>query len=483
MIINNKNIKGIYEYQPSLEFEPGDFVVDGGILYKVLQRSRNLIPSLSPENFEVYVGGNCIEPSEYKVGKIKKDCILSAISLDSILSSYMSGFSESGLITNRITSDLRIISSSLAGSNSVSRYTSPLDTILSESSLNNAIFYVDPNSEVENIIPAVEGETGVRYILRQYTYVDTDNESIGEPSTVRIQELTKLSSKNVVTLYRYVLGNDNEFSVSDSTSWVDTSLNSDTQKELSKLRNYYISEIEKYKKLQLVLSNNFRFKKLSIPDNSSRLVLSYGRSGDLVVSDLTTNDVPITFTISTLDSLGFLRVYDITIELSVLIKAKTAVTYKVGCSDISLDVDFPDSNSISFSLNSEAIFQSCYYQQLVSDLDTNVLLSRESSSLLIKPSMVGVNSLSSCNVPIQINTKTIKGNSSRDEIVVVRLSDVVKNIESSTTKTYTIRLSPDSDLGCNVSFVLVDGNINLTISPSKSGSDLVSNLVEVKKYG
>lgn len=62
MIINNKNIKGIYEYQPSLEFEPGDFVVDGGILYKVLQRSRNLIPSLSPENFEVYVGSNCIEP-------------------------------------------------------------------------------------------------------------------------------------------------------------------------------------------------------------------------------------------------------------------------------------------------------------------------------------------------------------------------------------------------------------------------------------
>ena len=349
--------------------------------------------------------------------------------------------------------------------------------------MNNAIFYVDPNSEVENIIPAVEGETGVRYILRQYTYVDTDNESIGEPSTVRIQELTKLSSKNVVTLYRYVLGNNNEFSVSDSTSWIDTSLNSDTQKELSRLRGYYISEIEKYKKLQLVLSNNFRFKKLSIPDNSSRLVLSYGRYGDLVVSDLTTNDVPITFTISTLDSLGFLRVYDITIELSVLIKAKTAVTYKVGCSDISLDVDFPDSNSISFSLNSEAIFQSCYYQQLVSDLDTNVLLSRESSSLLIKPSTVGVNSLSSCNVPIQINTKTIKGDSSRDEIVVVRLSDVVKNIESSTTKTYTIRLSPDSDLGCNVSFVLVDGNINLTISPSKSGSDLVSNLVEVKKYG
>lgn len=56
MIINNKSIKGIYEFRSNLEFEPGDFVVYSGVLYKVLQQSVNIYPDSSPENFEVYIG-------------------------------------------------------------------------------------------------------------------------------------------------------------------------------------------------------------------------------------------------------------------------------------------------------------------------------------------------------------------------------------------------------------------------------------------
>lgn len=487
MIINNKSIKGIYEFRSNLEFEPGDFVVYSGVLYKVLQQSVNIYPDSSPENFEVYIGGNCISYEDYKAGKASKDSVLSALSLNSVLSSYMSGFNESGLITNRITSDLRIISSNIADSDSISSYTSPLDTIMCKSDLNNAIFYIDPNSEVETIIPKVEGETGTRYFLRQYTYIDTDSESSGDPSTVRIQELTKISDQDVVTLYRHILGSDGEFSISGGTTWINSNVNVSFRKELSQLRGYYLSEIEKYREFQLAMSNNFRFKKLSIHSNSNRVVLSYGRTGDLVVSDLTTDDVPITFTISTLDFQGFLRVYDITIELSVLIRAKTAVTYKVGCSDISLSVDFPDTGNISFALSSSSgsnpIFQSCYYQQLVRDIDSSVLLSRESSNFLIKPSMIKVDSFSTSDLPIQINTKTTKGDSSRNDTVVVRMNDIIRNIEQTTTKTYSIKLSPDTDFGCELTFVLIDGNINIVASPIKSSSDTVSNLVEIKRYG
>ena len=484
MIVNNKSVKGIYQFFISEEYEPGDFVVSGGVLYKVLRRSRYLEPDKNPENFEVYVGGHCADPEEYKKGKLSKDCLVSAVSLNSILSSYMSGFSESGMINNRITSDLRVISSSFAGSESVNAYTNSFDAIMAKSDLNNAIFHVDPSSEVETIIPIVEGETGVRYILRQYTYIDRDNETNGEPAYTRIQELTKISSIAVTTLYRYSLSSDGNFSVSNKTSWEHSGVSDKYKEEFRKLRGYYLSEIEKYKKLQLVMSNNFRFKKLSIPSNSSRLVFSHGRTGDLVISNLTTEDVPITFTLSAIDLQGFLRVYDITVDVSVLIRAKTPITYKVGCSDISLSVDFPDSNHIAFSLSGGAVFLTCYYQQLVRDIDRGVLLSRESNSLLINPSMLKESFFINSNRPVQINTKTVKGDASRDEIVVVRMNEVFKNIKASTTNTYTIRLSPDSELGCELVFVLVtDWEINLAISPIKSSdSNIISNLVEVKVW-
>ena len=167
MIINNKSIKGIYRYNSNVEFEPGDFVLDSEVLYKVLQTTKGNIPRTSPDYFEVYVGNNCTSLEEYKKGAMKKDCVLSAVSLDSILSSYMSGYNEQGLISNRITSDLKIISSSFASTEDVSAYTNPLDAILCKSDLNNAIFNVDPNSEVEKILPRTDGETGIRYVLRQ----------------------------------------------------------------------------------------------------------------------------------------------------------------------------------------------------------------------------------------------------------------------------------------------------------------------------
>ena len=76
MIINNKSIKGIYRYNSNVEFEPGDFVLDSEVLYKVLQTTKGNIPRTSPDYFEVYVGNNCTSLEEYKKGAMKKDCVL-----------------------------------------------------------------------------------------------------------------------------------------------------------------------------------------------------------------------------------------------------------------------------------------------------------------------------------------------------------------------------------------------------------------------
>lgn len=490
MIINNKSIKGIYRYNSNVEFEPGDFVLDSEVLYKVLQTTKGNLPRTSPDYFEVYVGNNCTSLEEYKKGAMKKDCVLSAVSLDGILSSYMSGYNEQGLISNRITSDLKIISSSFASTEDVSAYTNPLDAILCKSDLNNAIFNVDPNSEVEKILPRTDGETGIRYILRQYTYIDSDSASSGDSSITRIQELTKISNLAVTTLYRYVISSDGSFSISGSTTWVSNGVDPNFQKELSQVRGYYLSEIEKYRKLQLVMSNNFRFKSLDIPSNSSRIEIPYGKLNSLVKSDKTLDEVPTTFTISTVDLQGFLRVHDVTVDLGTLLRAKTAVSYKVGCSDsdIVLSVSFDDkNNSVIFSLssgNSKAIFQSCYYQQFVKDIDSNVILSKGVNQVTLRPrdfpGITGIPPMIYIHKSIQIDTLTVKGTESRKDTIVVNVSDIAETVESS-GNTYTVSLSPNSDLGCDLSFS--DGYERLTIRVTPKSNGAESNITKITVHG
>lgn len=489
MIINNKSIKGIYRYNSNVEFEPGDFVLDSEVLYKVLQTTKGNIPRTSPDYFEVYVGNNCTSLEEYKKGAMKKDCVLSAVSLDSILSSYMSGYNEQGLISNRITSDLKIISSSFASTEDVSAYTNPLDAILCKSDLNNAIFNVDPNSEVEKILPRTDGETGIRYVLRQYTYIDSDSASSGDPSITRIQELTKISNLAVTTLYRYVISSDGRFSISN-TAWMSNGADPNFQKELSQVRGYYLSEIEKYRKLQLVMSNNFRFKSLDIPSNSSRVEIPYGKLNSLVKSDKTLDEVPTTFTISTVDLQGFLRVHDVTVELGTLLRAKTAVSYKVGCSDsdIVLSVSFDDkNNSVIFSLssgNSKAIFQSCYYQQFVKDIDSNVILSKGVNQVTLRPrdfpGITGIPPMIYIHKSIQIDTLTVKGTESKKDTIVVNVSDIAETVESS-GNTYTVSLSPNSDLGCDLSFS--DGYERLIIRVTPKSNSAESNITKITVHG
>lgn len=488
MIINDKSIKGIYKYNPSIEYEAGDFILHEEVLYKALQKTKGNSPNTSPEHFEVYVGSNCTSPEEYVRGKFKKDCTLSAISLDSILSSYMSGYNEQGLISNKVTSDLRIISSSFSKVDDVNSFTNPLDAIFCKSDLNNAVFNIDPNSEVEKILPHTEGETGIRYILRQYTYIDSDNVASGDPSITRIQELTKISNLSVTTLYRYIISSGSKFSISESTTWMSNEVNPNFQRELSQVRGYYLSEIEKYRKLQLVMSNNFRFKRLDIPKESSRIEIPYGKLSSLVISDKTMDDVPLTFTISTVDLQGFLRVHDITVELGALIRSKTAITYKVGCSEskINLSVSFIEKNNmVEFTLSGGAIFQSCYYQQYVKDLDNNVILSKGTDIFRMRPShfpgITGIPPMTWIKSSIQIDTITEKGSKSRKDTVVINVSEVSDLIMNDPSSIYTVSLSPNSELGCDLSFT--DGYESLIVRVTPKSNGATSNISKITVHG
>lgn len=383
MIINGKSIRGIFNYSPELTFEVGDFVVDGDYMYLALQESTGNKPSESTEFFETYVGGEVLDPSQYKVGSIKKDSLLSAAGLDSILSSYFSGPDENGLIRNRITSDLRIISSGLFESGNVDSTTSPLDTIMCKPDLNNAVFHVDPNSDAKLVLPPEpnRNETEINYILKQYTYRDSDGSVTGEPgSFVRIQELVKLSKEYSATAYRFITSRTGEsYEIGENTIWNQTCLQFRVLSELDRIKAYYISEINKTKKLQKLLANNFRFKKVSFNQKSNILRLTYGGpNAQLPVSPTDAFDFPTTFTFTTIDTLGYSRSYDITLELKEIVKNGIDVSYKVGDSNVMMDIKFERSiisgntNNITFTLSGSAIFQSCYYQQVIRSIDEDV---------------------------------------------------------------------------------------------------------------
>lgn len=381
MIINGKSIRGIFNYDPELTFEEGDFVVDGDYMYLALQESTGNKPSENTEFFETYVGGKVLDPSQYKVGNINKDSLLSAAGLDSILSSYFSGPNENGLIRNRITSDLRIISSGLFESENVDSTTSPLDTIMCKPDLNNAVFHVDPNSDVELVLPPDKSETEVNYILKQYTYRDNEGSVTGEPgSFVRIQELVKLSKQFSVTAYRFITSRTGDsYEISENTIWNQTCLQFRVLSELDRIKAYYTSEINKTRKLRKLLANNFRFKKVSFDKKSYILRLTYGSpNAQLPVSPTDIFDFPTTFTFTTIDTLGYFRSYDITLELKEIIKNGIDLSYKVGDSNVMMDIKFEkdiilgNTNTIIFTLSGSAVFQSCYYQQIVRSIDEDV---------------------------------------------------------------------------------------------------------------
>lgn len=430
MIINGKSIRGIFNYDPELTFEAGDFVVDGDYMYLALQESTGNKPSESTEFFETYVGGKVLDPSQYKVGSIKKDSLLSAAGLDSILSSYFSGPDENGLIRNRITSDLRIISSGLFESGNMNSTTSPLDTIMCKPDLNNAVFHVDPNSDVKLVLPPDRGETEINYILKQYTYRDSDGSVTGEPgSFVRIQELVKLSKQFSVIAYRFITSRTGEsYEISENTIWNQTCLQFRVLSELDRIKAYYTSEINKSRKLQKLLANNFRFKKVSFDQKSNILRLTYGgANAQLPVSPTDAFDFPTTFTFTTVDTLGYSRSYDITLELKEIVKNGIDTSYKVGDSNVTMDVKIEkdvilgNTNTIVFTLSGSAVFQSCYYQQILRSIDKDVdeSVAGKNFHVFNKDTMPeGFVSFNS-NWPIEIAVETrIKTDSSIDNIYI-----------------------------------------------------------------
>lgn len=289
MILNNTHIQGMFLYSNETEYEKGDFVVYGNTIYICTAKNptnitnntvSGIIPENNSDNFSPYLGDKLNSIEEYfnyinNDNREKDDKLVTAHLLAQILSTYMIGFDEKGIISEYVylNSD-----SSLSISNELSNFLkgkginseNVLNMILNTSEINNAIFKISRNlPEIEEIIynsvSDIYPEDSTYIILRQYTYTnDPKSDSI-----YRLQELIDPIGSTV--RYRYGKGNyiSGELSFDSVTSWLPNSIDKSWMENIKKLEKLYTDKIKELENIEKSLVNNFRFKEYAIPDTTN----------------------------------------------------------------------------------------------------------------------------------------------------------------------------------------------------------------------
>lgn len=282
MIINNTHVQGIFIYSDDIEFEKGDFVVLNNVIYICTAKNptdteKMTVLGKNPEedriNYVIYLGDK-IESAEDYFNYINnptnyEDKYVSSHSLTRILSYYMSGFNEKGIISSFIDYDGENLSYStdlesyLNGANKET----VLNEILKAPELNNAIFKISRDLIEKTILPDILPINGgfteedlKSVILKQYTYIDSGNSGI----KYRVQEL--IDHVNGTVLYRYSNETSNFSLVSE---WKNSFLDSNFKEKVDSVRLYYE---EKERSLELEkekLYNNFGFRNVNITKGQS----------------------------------------------------------------------------------------------------------------------------------------------------------------------------------------------------------------------
>ena len=175
MILNNTHVQGLFLYSEETEYEKGDFVVYGNTIYictaknptnKTNNTVSGVIPEESSDNYSPYLGDklnnieeyfNYINHSEEEQGK--EDKLITAHLLSQILSTYMIGFDEKGIISEYVYlnsgDDSLSISSELSDFLNGTGIDSKniLSMILISPEINNAVFKISRNlPEISEVI-------------------------------------------------------------------------------------------------------------------------------------------------------------------------------------------------------------------------------------------------------------------------------------------------------------------------------------------
>lgn len=244
MKINDKSLRGIFLYDPLVEFERGDFVIEDSMIYNCIADSVGESPLVSP-NFTPYMAGNIATAEEILEGNCSEKFV-SVESLVRILDNYYSGFSAAGLINNDISDDGEVTLRDMLGNRLTTslpaHYTNPLDKIL-YSDINNGIFKVE-----RSVVDSLIGSGTENVILRQYTYKEGDK-------IHKTQEL--IDEERGRVMFRHLTG------IAEKPSpWKFSIVNTDVLQMISEVINYYDSKVEEFNAEKTRLTSCFRFQEI-----------------------------------------------------------------------------------------------------------------------------------------------------------------------------------------------------------------------------
>ena len=294
MILNDgKHIQGIFIYNPDVEFERGDFIIEGECIYlcKSGNPVKGLLLSENPDFYSPYPGSMITSIEEYEdyianpVGK--EDKYISSNILMGILQGMYFGFGDSGVIESYIalnndgTYNIDTQLLSLIGKN-VGKIETPLDLLMREPSVNNAYVQGDRNLlDIKYLLTEVVGDTR-NCLLRQYTYRDLNDLGNTETSGIfteyryRVQELVDLAT--CMVYYRWTKGSRN-FTGNGGwvyeepiSNWSCTSVSQGLLNKMNQINSYYNNSriIEEGSTVEVGLKdmNNLTSEKLVLDNNN-----------------------------------------------------------------------------------------------------------------------------------------------------------------------------------------------------------------------
>lgn len=258
MEIGEKIIKGMYCYDKDITFTNGDFIVENSSIYIVISSSvKGISPSqdVGGLNYKKYLAEDTLQDIEelkkyLSTNEDIKDKLLTGSILSSLLSSFLTGFDDVGIINNEVTENgdaiIRDIFNGTISSIPYS-YSSPLDKIMTNNSLNNCIFTVNRSQA-----PFQEPEATGNILLRQTTYKSGGLKK-------RVQELIDID--NNIVRYRY--GESPEYSPKPWRT-LTGDVESITTESFLKLINGYEARINELHSELIKKNNRFYFSDLTI---------------------------------------------------------------------------------------------------------------------------------------------------------------------------------------------------------------------------
>jgi len=214
----------MYYYDPEIVYTENDFVISpNNYLYVVKKEVSGKNPdggyldyfepyqyadsSTSVAEYEDFI--NFLKSQDSSTGKK----IITVDLLSRILDKYLTGIDASGRITSSIFSNEIWFSDYLGNITKTTCDSDPLDIILEQEDLNNAYFIIQDTIILNELgIVNVEGSDNITGILRQYTYMDINN------NLIRVQEVIEPISGTL--LFRYSISPDGQiFEKTRTSSW------------------------------------------------------------------------------------------------------------------------------------------------------------------------------------------------------------------------------------------------------------------------